>query len=85
MSNQQLQKEFVFKQVIQGTSKKNGRPYTMIELHDPSTLENSTFFIPDGKNVSTEGIILRDKVAASFEMDIQFGKPQLVLTALIKK
>lgn len=82
---QLMTKEFVFKKDETGTSKKSGGSFRVVELHDPTTLENTPFFIREGQNVSTVGIQFKDKVVASFGMDIIYGKAQLVLQSLIKK
>ena len=56
----------------------------MIQLHDPSTLENMNFFLQADSNVSTNGINFRDKVRASFSMQFQFGELKPVLQSIIK-
>jgi len=56
----------------------------MIELHDPSTLENVSFFIREGSSVSTTGINFKDRVLASFGMEVVYGKLQPALHQLKK-
>lgn len=80
----QMQKEFIFKSDHTGVSRKNNRDFRVVELHDPVTLENTRFFIRDGQHVSTSGINFKDKVIALFEMDIMFGKPDVVLQSIRK-
>jgi hypothetical protein len=76
--------EFIFKGESRGTSKKSGQAYHMIELHDPSTLENVSFFIREGSSVSTTGINFKDRVLASFGMEVVYGKLQPALHQLKK-
>jgi uncharacterized protein YqjF (DUF2071 family) len=85
VSSQLMVKEMVFKSENQGTSKKNGRDYHMIELHDPVSLDNINLFIRPENPVSTNGIQFKDKVTAYFGMEFIFGKPQMVLQSLTKK
>lgn len=84
MSNGTITKEFVFKGANSGISRKSGRPYATVELHDPSTLENTTFFLNEGQTVSTDGINFRDKVAASLEVTISNGRPAFILHGIKK-
>ena len=77
-----MKKEFIFKSVNSGTSKKNGRPFVMVELHDPQTLENTSFFIPDGRHIETSQIVFKDNVIAELSMDFAYGRPQLNLIGL---
>lgn len=79
-----IQQEFLFKQVMTGTGKKSGKPFTMVELHDPATLENMNFFLQPDSKVSTFGINFRDKVLAAFTMQFQFGELKPVLQSIVK-
>lgn len=77
-------KQMLFKEENQGTSKKSGKDFHMVVLHDPETLENITFFLRDDSKVSAEGIRLKDKVNATFTMEFEFGRLQPVLQSLTK-
>ncbi|MDO3682095.1 hypothetical protein [Paenibacillus ehimensis] len=79
-----ITQEFLFKGEMSGTSKKSGNPYRSIELHDPNSLENMSFFLDPGNSVNTTGIQFRDKVFAEFAMEFRFGKLQPILKNLKK-
>lgn len=79
-----LTKEMIFKKDENGTSKKTGNSFRVVELHDPATLDNISLFIREGTFVDTTGIQFKDKVHASFGMDFVFGKPQMVLKDIKK-
>lgn len=79
-----MEKPFVFKKDDTGKSKKTGRDFRVIELHDPNTLENTSFFVRDHQTINTAGIQFKDKVIASFTMDIMYGRAELVITAIRK-
>lgn len=79
-----IKKEFVFKQAVEGTSKRSNKPYRMVELHDPKTLENTKFFLREGSTVNTTGLNFRDRVLATFSADITFGRLEFVLESLEK-
>lgn len=79
--NTGMQKIMIFKNRNSGTSKKTGNSYDIVTLHDPDTLENIDCFIRNHE-VLTDGIDFKDEVIATFGMDIIFGKPQMVLTAI---
>lgn len=79
-----IKQEFLFKSEMSGTSKKTGNSYHSIELHDPNSLENMSFFLEPGNSLNTTGILFRDKVIAEFAMEFKFGKLQPVLKNLKK-
>jgi len=80
-----LEKEMIFKKDESGKGK-SGRPFRVVELHDPQSLENVPCFIQEGTFVDTTGIMFKDRVTASFGMDIVFGRPQMVLKSIkVKK
>ena len=85
MLNPTMAIEFLFKGSNSGTSRKSGKPYSMIELHDVASLENTNFFLEPDQVVNTEGIKFKDKVEATLEMTIQNGRPGFKLIALAKK
>ncbi|MCL6664554.1 hypothetical protein [Paenibacillus amylolyticus] len=85
MLNPTMAKEFLFKSSNSGTSRKSGKPYSMIELHDVASLENTNFFLEPDQSISTDGFRLKDKVEATLEMTIQNGRPGFKLVALTKK
>lgn len=78
------QKEMLFKSFTEGTGRKTGKPYRMVELHDPVSLDNVQFFLDDSSTVSVDGLQLRDKVIATFGMDVRYGRVQPVLQSLKK-
>lgn len=91
MSTQQVQdpnagltKELLFKGTRKGESRKTGNPYHMISLHDPSSLENTDFFIPDNVEINTDGLKLKDRVIATFTLEFVNGRSQLALLAIKK-
>lgn len=84
MGTPAMVKQFIFKTGNSGTSKKSGKEYCMIELHDPETLENSQFFQREGKFINFTGIGFKDKVEAGFEMGVFNGRPALELSTLRK-
>ena len=80
-----MQKEMIFKSENEGTSKKPPyRNFRVIELHDPITLDNVSFFQRDGYIIPTEGLKFKDRVIASVGMDIVYGKLQSILVGLRK-
>jgi hypothetical protein len=79
-----IKQEFVFKQDRSGKSKKSGNDYRQIELHDPSTLDNVSFFIDVNSNVNTTGLNFKDRVVAEFTMQLRFGQLQPILESLKK-
>lgn len=86
MQNPVIAKEFLFKSSNSGTSRRTGKEYSMIELHDVSTLENTNFFLEPGQDIPTDGFNLKDKVEAKLEMTILAGgRPGFKLIALTKK
>lgn len=84
LTNNVIKQEFLFKGEMSGTSKKSGRPYHQVELHDPNTLENMSFFLEQNSSVNTTGILFRDKVVAEFSMEFRFGNLQPVLQKIQK-
>lgn len=79
-----IRKEFIFKQAVEGTSKRSNKPYRMVELHDPKTLENTKFFLREDSKVNTSGLNFRDRVVATFSADTTFGRLEFVLESLEK-
>lgn len=79
-----MTQDFLFKEDQQGTSKKTGKPFRILTLHDPVTLDNAEFFLDEESPISTNGFKLRDKVRASFTMQMRWGKLTTVITALEK-
>lgn len=82
--NNVVRQRFLFKGSMAGTSKKSGRPYSQVELHDPNSLENMAFFLDPDSTVNTTGIQFRDPVMAEFSMEFRFGKLQPVLQKIQK-
>lgn len=83
MSNANTQ-QMVFKSYKEDTSKKSGKPYRMVELHDPQSLDNVSFFLDAESPITVEGLQLHDKVTATFGMEVRFGRIQPVLQGLRK-
>lgn len=79
-----ITKQLVFKQEVTGTARKTGKPFRMVELHDPRSLENTKFFLREGSSVNAHGLAFGDKVLASFSAEILYGKMEFVLDALQK-
>ncbi|MBD7971371.1 hypothetical protein [Paenibacillus gallinarum] len=77
-----MEKVMVFKESFSGTGKKSEKPFTMIELHDPSTLENAKFFLRQDQVIDTSKMKFKDEVIATFEMGIQNGTPRMELASL---
>ena len=84
ITNNVIEQEFLFKNDNSGISKKTGKPYRMLQLHDQSTLENVDFFLDEESTISTEGLKLKDKVKASFAMQSKYGKFTPVIVQLQK-
>lgn len=78
-----MQKKFIFKSRRQGTSR-NDNQYHMIELHDPKSLENTTFFVQEGVTIDSTIFTFKDEVMADLDMEIRNGKPEFVLIGLSK-
>lgn len=78
-----MKQTMVFKKDYTGTSRA-GQPFRTIELHDPVTLDNTTFFIQAGVLIDSTGINFRDKVEAELQMGTYNGKPTLNLIGLKK-
>lgn len=79
-----IKKEMIFKQAVEGTSKRSNKPYRMVELHDEKTLENTKFFLREGSTVNTSGLQFKDRVIATFTAEMMFGRMEFVLDALEK-
>lgn len=77
-------KVMLFKSYKEDISKKSGNPYRMVELHDPESLDNVSFFLDADSPISVEGLKLRDKVEVMFGMDVRYGRIQPVLQSLKK-
>lgn len=77
-------KQMVFKEETKGTSKKSGKDFHMLVLHDPETLENISFFLREDSSVTAEGIKFKEKVNATFTMEFEYGRLQPVLQSLTK-
>jgi len=75
-------KEMVFKEVVKGTGKQSGKPFVMVVLHDPDSLENVQLFLPDGSPVQPDGFKFKEKVKATIGTTVRFGKFENVLTNL---
>ena len=84
ITNNVIEQEFLFKNANSGISKKTGKPYRMLQLHDQSTLENVDFFLDEESTISTEGLKLKDKVKASFAMQLKYGNFTPVIVQLQK-
>lgn len=83
MSKQGVQ--MLFKSIVEGTSKKNGRPYYMVELHDVNTLENVMLFVPDDRLALRDTIAkltFKQPVLAQFDNVARFGRIQSELVSL---
>jgi len=79
-----ITQDFLYKEAVKGTSKRNGNDYHMIVLHDEKTLDNVTFFVGDDTSIDTTPFKLKDSVTASFEMAIRGGKMVPVLIKVVK-
>lgn len=81
-----MEQAMVFKKDFTGVTKNGGRPFRTIELHDPLTLENTTFFLNENlmDNIDTSGIKFKDKVVATFQVGNFNGQPRLDLVGLKK-
>jgi len=75
---------FIFKQSQKGTSKTSGRPYHIVELHDPNSLENVKFFLPPESTIDTSSMIFKDKVSATIQPTFKDGKIEQALVSLKK-
>lgn len=79
-----MTQDFLFKDDNAGISKKSGKAYRILTLHDPKTLDNVDFFLDGDCTISTEGFQIKDKVKAAFTMELRFGKLQPVIVQLTK-
>lgn len=78
-----MEQQFLFKSSFTGTKKNSTEQFTIIELHDPLTLENITFF-PPVNSINTNGMVLKTPVKATLQMSVFNGKPTMVLNSLVK-
>lgn len=80
-----MEKNYVFKNKHTGTSKSTKKPFTMVELHDPITLENTTYFLQDGVEIpDLDSFKIKDKVAATLDIGVFNGKTVVNLLGLKK-
>lgn len=77
-----MTQKLVFKDSFSGTAKQTGRPFSKITLHDPSTLENSDFFLQPGVTIDTKGFKLGDPVLAEYGPVNRNGRMELTLVSL---
>lgn len=47
-----MNKNYLFKSYYEGVGKTSKKSFRMLELHDIESLENTQFFIPEGKELS---------------------------------
>lgn len=83
MSVPSMNKSYIFKEGNAGTSKQN-KPFNMVELHDPETLENTKFFVKPEISLDSSKFNRHDKVTAHLAMGIYNGRPNLELVGLTK-
>lgn len=81
-----LTQDMIFKRDATIPNKKDqSRPFRVIELLDPNTLDVVSLFVRDGAVINTTGIQFHDTVVASFGMEFLYGKPQMVLKGIDKQ
>lgn len=78
------EKVMIYKDEKKDISKKSNKPYHVLELHDPETLENVRFFLKEDTTVNTDGLKFKDKVKVEFVMSFQFGQLQPMISKLTK-
>jgi len=78
-----MNKGYIFKEGNKGLSKQQ-KPFNMVELHDPETLENTKFFVKPDVPLDPSIFKRHDKVTAHLAMGIYNGRPNLELVGLTK-
>lgn len=79
-----MEKRYLFKNEFSGTSKKTGNAFRTVELHDPVTLENTTFFHDVNVPLDTTGLRFKDPVIVVHGVQNYQGKPNLTLVTIKK-
>lgn len=79
-----MEKSYVFKSYREGTTKASGKPYKMLELHDPNTLENTTYYLKEHQVINHTTYKLHDKVTVTHGIETFNGKAQLTVEAMRK-
>lgn len=80
-----MEKAYVFKQYREGANKTSGKPYKILELHDPNTLENTTFYLKEHQNIEIlKTLKLHDKVNATHGVEVFNGKAQITVENIRK-
>jgi hypothetical protein len=76
--------QMVFIETVKGTGKESKKPFTILKLHDPVTLQNADFFLREDHGLNIDQFKFKDKLAVDFGMEIQYGKPQTVIKTVTK-
>lgn len=79
-----MEKAYVFKGYVNEKSKRTGRPFTMVKLHDPVTLDNTDFFLQDDVEINFDGLKFKDNVVATLDIGVNYGKTTVNLLGLKK-
>jgi hypothetical protein len=78
-----ITEEHLFLKDFTGKSKKPPfNDFRLIELHDPETLENVSYFLPSDSTIPKGIFQLKQKVQATFGKQVMFGEAKLVLKSL---
>jgi hypothetical protein len=75
--------KMIFLEVSKGIGKKSEKPFTVLKLHDPDTLQNADFFLPEDHKLKLEGLKFKDQVLVEYGMQIQYGQPRTVVQSII--
>lgn len=80
-----MEKVYQFRELFSGNAKKDNKPFRILKLHDPETLEPAEFFLNDTVAISTVGIVRKDFVLVHHELQQMNGRQSLVVTTMNKQ
>lgn len=76
-------KNYIVKQAAEGTSKKSGNKYRMVELHDPTTLENTVYYLRDNQqHIDLKPLSFKQEVLVTHGIETFNGQAKLTIESI---
>lgn len=79
-----MEQKYQYRELFEGKAKKTGKPFTVLKLHNPDTLEPVEFFLQDSDQVDCTGLKRKDVVIVTLRQDVFQGRVQLAVAAIRK-